>query len=233
MKSLFRFLAAEGAVITGPITLALMIPEEACWWVPDTLDIIVPSGRRDAVEVLMKRHGFQGERKTQTRDKAKTNRALYLFSGQANDAGVNITESNDDGVIKPILNCGNTAMMNMLTPYSITSFYPKLTSQGKTLLGPRWKTVDEEDIIRESKYDLSASICTRFWEKPCGYEVCPAIGRRVRGLRGIAVWNWDGGDCETHVLHDAHVRWAVNKFCYNMACPNFHRYVWGNEWSPS
>lgn len=141
---------------------------------------------------------------------------------------VTLTVSRTDDVLAVILNCGNTATMNALTEKSIYSFYPDLTLRNVALMGGRWCGYSSTWMERYSRQGLTASRCTRGFDGPCGYDACPAIARRVVGLRSIGVMMWNREGLEEDDLGETSLAWSMNTMCQNWLCPNYGRKVWDN-----
>lgn len=149
-----------------------------------------------------------------------------ILNIKGGNSDVTITEASTDNVLAPLLKCGNTATMNALSPRTLYSFYPTLTLQGKALMGQRWVNSYKESLERFAEQGINTTSDTQDWETPCGYSACPAIARRVEGLRSIGVMVWNRNGFEGKDLTEWSMAWGINRVCWNGECENYGLMGW-------
>lgn len=184
---------------------------------------------------LLEDHGFEQHEGTIINHMIDTCESHTIFKHKAKSAEdepgkteVTVTESRTEEVLAVILNSGNTATMNALTERTLYSFYPSLTLRNVALMGGRWDRCCRTRMYRFDRQGLAAFRCTAGFIQECGYDACPAIARRVSGLRSIGVLTWNDGGAEEQDLGETSLAWSVNKICLNGWCPNFGRRAWDN-----
>lgn len=227
--------AQDGGAISGSFVQALLRSEWSRTWTVRDLNIVVPKGRGAAVGALVEGQGYQQHEGTIIDHMVDTceSHSIFKHKNNAAEAGppktqVTVTESQTDEVLAVILDSGNTATMNALTEKMLYSFYPKLTLRNVALMGNRWGRRCSTRMYRFDTQGLAAFPCTKAFIRECGYETCPAIARRVSGLRSIGVLTWNGAGVEEQDLTEASLAWSVNRVCLNVWCRNFGRRAFDN-----
>lgn len=218
-------LGRDNGVVVGSFVQALLKSDEGRTWEPSDLNVIVPSGRGKELKVKMEAHGYKTTEGTVRFHMVNScvKHEILTANGKAN---ITITEALTGNVLPSLFSCGNTATMNALTPRRLYSFYASLTVNGKALTGHHWTDTYKDRADRYERQGIVASECTQAWKTPCGYAACPAVSRRVEGLRsiGVMVWNRDG--VEEKDLTEWSMSWGINRVCWNANCDFFRWRGW-------
>lgn len=222
------FMAALGkdnGVIVGSFVQALLKTDDGRDWEPQDLNVIVPNGRGLEMKSTLEAHGYNKTAGVVRFHMINSCVAHEIFKKDGK-ARITITEALTGNVLPSLFSCGNTATMNALTPRTLYSFYPSLTLQGKALTGPHWTDTYKERADRYVKQEISASVCTEGWKTPCGYAACPAVARRMEGLRSIGVMVWNRNGVEEKDLTEWSMSWGINRVCRNVNCESFGWRAW-------
>ncbi|KAJ7086524.1 hypothetical protein C8R44DRAFT_650797 [Mycena epipterygia] len=113
-----------------------------------------------------------------------------------------------------IATCSNTYIL-----------YPKLVNERRALEG--WHEPSIQRCLDIQERGFRRSISTMSWTGPCGWN-CPAVWRRIQGLRGVGVFCWGGyGNAMPDngtvgvPFTDVAMKWRLSDRCTNVHCPWF------------
>lgn len=213
-------LGTEGGIIVGSVVQALLKGDVGRAWQPRDVNVIVPKGRGGVLKSCLEANGYTWSEGKVMSHMVDCCSKQYEYTHKDESAVITVTEASTLNVLATLFGCGNTATMNALTPRRLYSFYPKLTLTGRALTGYRWVDTYKERYERYFAQGIAATACTQDWPMACGYEACPAVARRVQGLRAIGVMIWNPEGREEMDLTELSIAWALNKRCWNVNCDN-------------
>ncbi|KAJ6583734.1 hypothetical protein B0H10DRAFT_1962026 [Mycena sp. CBHHK59/15] len=105
------------------------------------------------------------------------------------DHPIKLTESIDKCVITPATAADSTLGMCIATCSTMCILYPELVNKCRIL--ESWNEPSVRRCIEMEERGFRRSISTMSWSKTCGWN-CPAVWRRIQGLRGVGVFCWGG-----------------------------------------
>lgn len=138
------------------------------------------------------------------------------------EAKITIIEVKINIILPALFARGNTATnheMNALAARKLYSFYLILMLVKKALTGPWWIDSFKERSDRFCEQGILVTVWTKGWKGPCGYDVCPAIARKVEGLRLIGVLRWDHNEVkevEEKEVTEELLTCRMNRICWNI-----------------
>ncbi|KAF8058965.1 hypothetical protein FPV67DRAFT_1675810 [Lyophyllum atratum] len=173
-----------GGVVAGSTCLAVFQAQARRRWTPGDLNVIIPHGTLEELAGFLYPCGATRRTGVVMPAYAETTRSYTLFCLPANNRVVAVAESLTASPLFVALDGGSTALMNVMTGRSFTTFYPHLTSAALAVVGFLHTTSLER--ARHSVMDVNLVEPSQLWalRGRCGWE-CGAIQRRVRGGRGI------------------------------------------------
>lgn len=203
------------AVISGSSVTWMLAPWDRN---PGDLNMIVPRGQTQRLMDYFAVLGYS--QSTIDIDNVAHLAINHVYRLQRGDDQVIVVESKNGHVIHPVTCTLNSAQMNIITPDEIIVFYPDLTLENLAIIGRRCYPLNKH--CRKVPVDFKI-IDSGAFSRRCGRN-CPATYRRLRGVDGMARFNWaeswnERGSFETFVS-GCHHKWRLGSPCYNSACMN-------------
>ncbi|KAH7905656.1 hypothetical protein BJ138DRAFT_1118276 [Hygrophoropsis aurantiaca] len=211
VNAIIDLLREQRSIIIGSCALHVLLGLPS--WKPRNLNIVVP---RDAVNIFITFFNSKGYSPTQVRVPAHLLHYVsrsFRCDSAVHRPTVTITESIDSSALTPFLASDCTAEFVFMTGGGIASFYPSLTSSHIALRSPDMRGVPS---VTRSLVERGFVLKHTFEHDP--HEVCPSAWRRVNGLRGIWVRDWDRRNSAHDIIVGEHHRWRLGTVCTHPDC---------------
>ncbi|KAJ7488610.1 hypothetical protein B0H11DRAFT_2406692 [Mycena galericulata] len=225
----FHILEVTDSAIGGsslPLILAPPI-DDIDDWIPNNLNIFVPVDQPDVWEEFLARihlHPNHSQPRI-ARPYRTVTKSHVEYASRLKNKPIMITESIDKCVITPATAAATTIGMCIATCSTICVLYPDLVDKRRAL--ESWYVPTIKSSIDLETRGYRRSISTMGWSESCGWN-CPAVWRRIQGLRGIGVFCWGGYDAAMKdggsigvPYTDVAMKWRLGDTCSNAHCPWF------------
>ncbi|KAH7905423.1 hypothetical protein BJ138DRAFT_1229815 [Hygrophoropsis aurantiaca] len=189
VHALADLLRENRGIIVGSCALKMLLSHQP--WRPHNLNIIVP---RDSVNIFLT--FFNSKRYSPTQAAVtphlKNYVSRYFVCEHLDRPPVTIAESMDNSALTPFLAASCTAEFVCMTGGGLASMYTAHTSSNLALRSPLTRGVPS---VWTTMVDRGFVVKTTSQQHP--HDICPALWRRVNGLRDI--WaSTIGGDSVLH-----------------------------------
>lgn len=207
----------DGAIM-GSITLALFQPRAYTLWQPRNLNLAVPWRRAKAMAQFLRSIGF-----ARIQDYTIPFRWYHLIRRHQKfkkDGCPNIfiSEGYHDSALPIILGTSSTATMNAITSTTYYSFYPDLTRLREVVSNWRGAVEGEYQKYKDRGY-IFHDHAPRLDQFRCG-QGCGLEARRVRGRRGIGVFEWQDKTTDSYRFDEDPIIWQLGESCPYYPCQN-------------
>lgn len=185
---------------------------------PANLNILVPCSNVGALQSFLVRLGFASQETERHREPYTgpcKKISVYVCAGTKKR--IEVAAITRAPILHGLLAASGTAAMNALTGTSIYSFYGDLTMRGISIGTPSTLAIPKEFFEERNLtyYSVAGDM-----QQPCGLA-CPGILRRVRGSRGIAIFEWDDAGPNQPLFEDDSLEWRIGHVCRNPLCTYF------------
>ncbi|KAF8059260.1 hypothetical protein FPV67DRAFT_1675335 [Lyophyllum atratum] len=204
-------------IVSGSTCLAVFQAQATRRWSPNDLNIVIPCQRLEELARFFYACGATHRTAVVMSTCADTTRSYTVFCLPGNNRMIGVAESATASVLPVVLDGRSTALMNIMTGRSFTSFYPHLTGAGLAVVGFVHPTSLERS--RHSVKGVTLLEPSELWRLRgrCGWE-CGAIQRRIRGGRGIGTLVWNASASGGFRQEDAPIVWGLLGVCKNPRC---------------
>ncbi|KAJ7752440.1 hypothetical protein DFH07DRAFT_1031660 [Mycena maculata] len=225
----FHILEVTDSAIGGsslPLILAPPI-DDIDDWIPNNLNIFVPVDQPDVWgESFARIHLHPNHSQPRIARPYRTvTKSHVKYASRLKNKPIMITEGIDKCVITPATAAATTIGMCVATCSTICVLYPDLVDKRRALKS--WYMPTIKSCIDLETRGYRRSISTMGWSESCGWN-CPAVWRRIQGLRGVGIFCWGGYNAEMKdggsvgfPYTDVSMKWRLGDTCSNVHCPWF------------
>ncbi|KAH7905488.1 hypothetical protein BJ138DRAFT_1118426 [Hygrophoropsis aurantiaca] len=211
VHALVDLLRENRSLIVGSCALKMLLSDEG--WEPRNLNILVP---RNNVNIFLT--FFNSKHYSPTQIPVAPHLVHYasraFFCEHSSQKPIIITESIDDSVLTPLLASTCTAEFICMTGGGLADIYPHLSSRRIALRSSR--TIKEPTSFSKSLMERGFDVKSSSEYMP--HDVCPIVWRRINGLRGIWIKDWDASNSVKDIFLGEHHRWCLDTQCLNPEC---------------
>ncbi|KAH7906871.1 hypothetical protein BJ138DRAFT_1117190 [Hygrophoropsis aurantiaca] len=211
VHALVDLLRENRGIITGSCALKMLLPHQK--WQPNNLNIIVP---RNAVNIFLTFFNSKQYSPTQVAIAPHlTHYASRVFRcDHLTRSLVTITESKDSSALTPFLASSCTTEFICMTGGGLADIYPDLSARRVALQSPR-SSMGVPSVTRTL---ATRGFVVKTTTEHVPHDPCPIAWRRINGLRGIWIEDWDEGNTIKDVFLGEHHRWRLDTECMHPAC---------------
>ncbi|KAJ7920420.1 hypothetical protein B0H13DRAFT_1867629 [Mycena leptocephala] len=237
----FEVLKSTESAIAGSTIARILAPpiDDIEDWMPNNLNIYPPLGCTAPWEQFFERiqlpiRSFQPG---VARPYAAVTRSHVEYESRSKGRAITLSERIDACVLTPATAAVTTLGMCVATCSTLAVLYPQLVNQRRALEG--WNEPSIQKCIDMEERGFRRSISTMSWSDSCGWN-CPAIWRRIQGLRGVGIFCWGGstndmmenGTIGVPYTEVTPIKWRLGDTCKNVHCPwwKASRYFQSRSW---